>query len=66
MDNDKEINIADLYPELTPEQQAEAEERLLRYLAIVREIYNRLVETGEIEKVMLEIEWRKRFRNKKD
>ena len=65
MDDNKEITIADLYPELTPEQQAEAEERLQRYLAIVKSIYNRLVETGEIDKVLLEIEWRKRFRNKK-
>lgn len=64
MDDNKEITIADLYPQLTPDQQAEAEERLFRYLAIVRTIYNRLVETGEIDKVLLEIQWRKRFRNK--
>jgi hypothetical protein len=64
MDNDKEITIADLYPELTPEQQAEAEERLLRYLAVVRKIYDRLVETGEIDNVLLRIQWEKKNRKK--
>ncbi len=65
MDQDKEITIADLYPELTPEQQAEAEERLLRYLAIVRKIYDHLVETGEIDNVLLRIQWEKKNRNQK-
>jgi len=61
----KEITIADLYSEITPEQQAEVEERLLRYLAIVRSINNRLVETGKIDKVLLETQWQKRFTDKK-
>jgi hypothetical protein len=65
MDKDKEITIADLYPDLSPEQQAEAEYRLLRYFAVVKEIYDDLVASGDIEKVLLEIQWRKRFRNKK-
>ncbi len=30
MDQDKEIPIADLYPDLSPEEQEEAEYRLLR------------------------------------
>jgi hypothetical protein len=65
MDDNKEITIADLYPELTPEQQTEAQARLLQYLAIVRKIFNRLVETGEIDNVLLKIQWEKRNRKKK-
>jgi hypothetical protein len=60
-----EITIADLYPDLTPEQQAEAEYRLLRYLAVVRSIYDDLVESGEIDKVLLKLQWQKRYRNRK-
>ena len=40
---DGDITIADLYPELTPEQLAEAEYRMLRYLAVVRTIFERIV-----------------------
>lgn len=36
------ITIADLYPELTSEQQADAEYRLFGYLAIVRGIFERV------------------------
>lgn len=36
------ITIGDLYPELSSEQQAEAEYRLLRYLALVRRIFERI------------------------
>lgn len=35
------VSIADLYPELTPEQQAEAEYYLNRYLEIVKDIFER-------------------------
>lgn len=34
-----EITVADLYPDLSSEQQAEAEYRMLRYLAVVKEIF---------------------------
>lgn len=37
----KQLTIADLYPDLTPEQQAEAEFYLNRYIAIVRRIFER-------------------------
>ena len=36
------IEIGDLYPELSPEQQAEAEYHLLRYLALVKRIFERI------------------------
>lgn len=39
---DKEITVADLYPELTPEQRADAEYRLLGYLGIVKRIFERV------------------------
>jgi hypothetical protein len=35
------ITIQDLYPELTPEQQQEAEYRLKRYIDIIARIYER-------------------------
>lgn len=37
----KRISITELYPELTSEQQEEAEFFLLRYLEIVRRIFER-------------------------
>jgi hypothetical protein len=37
----KKITIEELYPELNPQQQAEAEFFLLRYLEIVRRIFER-------------------------
>jgi hypothetical protein len=36
------ITIGDLYPELSLEQQAEAEYHLLRYLALVKRIFERI------------------------
>jgi hypothetical protein len=40
-----DITIADLYPDLSPEQQAEAEYRMLRYLAVVKEIFEEICES---------------------
>lgn len=34
-------NIKDLYPDLSPEEQKEAEQRLQQYLAIVKRSYER-------------------------
>jgi len=36
------IDFSDLYPELTPEQLAEAEYNLTRYIDVVRRIYERV------------------------
>ena len=41
---DDEITIANLFPDLTPEQQAEAEYRMLRYLSVIKEIFEQLCE----------------------
>jgi hypothetical protein len=38
----KRISIADLYPELSPAEQAEAEYNLKRYLNLVWRIYERV------------------------
>lgn len=65
---DDEITIADLYPNLTPEQQAEAEYRMLRYLAVVKDIFEEICEEKpelltELERqFMLRVE-RKHFCN---
>ena len=42
MSKQKEITISDLYPNLTPEEQAEAEFNLLGYLDVVRRIFERI------------------------
>ena len=39
---DNEITIAELYPELSPKQQVEAEFYLLGYLDVVRRIFERI------------------------
>lgn len=48
-DDEKEITIQDLYPDLTPEQQEEAEFNLLGYLDVVKRIYERLEAEGKLE-----------------
>lgn len=40
--NEKEITVSDLYLELNPKQQAEAEYHLLGYLDVVRRIFERI------------------------
>jgi hypothetical protein len=35
------MTIQDLYPELTPEQQEEAEYRLKQFISIIKRIYER-------------------------
>jgi RIO-like serine/threonine protein kinase len=65
---DGEITIADLYPDLTPEQQAEAEYHLLRYLAVVRTIFERIAKENpelltELKRRAMLRKKRSRFRN---
>lgn len=36
------IDLSDVYPELTPEQLAEAEYNLTRYVDVIRRIYERV------------------------
>lgn len=58
-----EITIADLYPDLSPAEQSEAEYRLLRYLAVVKEIFERIVE--ENPKLLTELERRAMLRKER-
>ncbi len=46
MADEPEITIQDLYPDLTPEQQQEAEASLRRYMDIIARIYERKFGTG--------------------
>lgn len=57
-----EITIADLYPGLSPEKQAEAEYRMLRYLTVVKEIFERVVE--ENPELLTELEQRAMLKNR--
>jgi RIO-like serine/threonine protein kinase len=57
---DGEITIADLYPDLTPEQQSEAEYHLLRYLAVVRTIFEQIAK--ENPELLTELERRAMLR----
>lgn len=55
MDNsEKEITIQDLYPELSPEEQEEAAERLREYIRIVWRIFEHLDQEGRLKKVLAE------------
>ncbi len=45
----EDITIQDLYPDLTPEQQEEAEENLVRYLELIKRIYDRHESEGTLE-----------------
>lgn len=59
----KRITIGDLYPELSPEQQAEAEYHLLRYLALVRRIFERIAR--ENPELLTELEQRAMLRKER-
>jgi 5-bromo-4-chloroindolyl phosphate hydrolysis protein len=57
------INIAQIYAGLTREKQAEAEEDLRRYLALVRRVYE-YIQT-ENPKVLTELRRRARLRKRR-
>lgn len=59
-----ELTISDIYPALTPEQQADAEYRLLQYLGIVKRIFERI--SLENPKLLTEIERRATLRIRKN
>lgn len=42
---ERDITITDLYPDLSPEQQQEVEYRMLRYLTVVKEIFEEICES---------------------
>lgn len=57
-----EITIDDLYPDLSPEKQAAAEYRMLRYLAVVKEIFEQICR--EDTELLTELERRAMLRKK--
>jgi hypothetical protein len=66
MEDNQDITIQDLYPELTPEQQEEAECNLLGYLDLVRRIYERLESEGKLNELAETLSREKRLNNKED
>lgn len=61
---DGNISVADLYPDLSSEKQQEAEYRLLRYLAVVKEIFERVAQ--ENPEVLTELERRAMLRKERN
>ncbi len=62
--NKDEITVADLYPDLSPEERQAAEYRLLRYLAVVKAIFEQAAEDNP--KLLTELERRAMLRKEKD
>ena len=60
--DEKEITIADLYPGLTPDEQAEAEFNLLGYLDVVRGIFEQI--SVENPKLLTKLEKSASFKQK--
>jgi hypothetical protein len=61
---DREITIDDLYPDLSPQEREEAHFRLLRYLAVVKRIFERI--SREQPELLTELERRAMLRKKRD
>ena len=59
MPDENDITIADLYPELTPKQQAEAEYYLERYVAVTYKILRRLEQEGKLDWVQAQL-WKEK------
>jgi hypothetical protein len=59
-----DITIANLYPNLSPEQQQEAEYRMLRYLAVVKDIFEEICESKP--EVLTELERRAMLRKERN
>lgn len=62
--NEKEITISDLYPQFTLEEQTAAEENWLRYLAVVRRIFEHVCR--EKPEILTELERRAMLRKSKN
>lgn len=62
--DENEITIADLYPQLTAEEQAEAKENWLRYLRVMRRIFEHIVR--EKPEVLTELEKLARLRKESE
>lgn len=60
---EQKITIADLYPRLTPDEQARAEDVLLRYLSVVKGIFERIAE--ENPELLTELERKAMLRKRR-
>jgi hypothetical protein len=59
-----DITINDLYPELSPAEQQEAEYRLYRYLAVVKDIFGEIRESKP--ELLTELKRRAMLRKKRN
>lgn len=60
VENGKRIMMSELYPDLASEEQIEAEENLIRYLVVVKRIFEQL--PGYKPEILTEIRKRARLR----
>ncbi len=59
----KKITIADIYPNLSSEEQSDAEATLHRYLAVVKRIYENISEQDP--KILTELRRRAKIKKRK-
>lgn len=57
-----EEDMEKLYPELKPEERAEAAENLSRYFKLIGKIYDHLDDEGKLKDTLLRIQYEKRYR----
>ncbi len=57
-----EDDMEKLYPELDPEQRAEAADNLSRYFKVIGKIYDHLEDEGKLKDTLLRIQYQKRNR----
>lgn len=58
----EEINIHDLYPELSQQELKEAEANIKKYLQLVKKIFDGLSEEEHLQ-IAIRFEWEKRFKD---
>ena len=62
-DDEKPISLTELFPELSEEEQREAEENLRQYLAVIRRIFEHVQANNP--KILTELRRRARLRKEK-
>ena len=61
----KPNTTSDLYPEPSLKPEEQSPENLRAYLAVVKDIYDRLKAEGRLEGVRLRVQWEKRNPDKR-
>lgn len=64
VEDDKTPSIADLHPELTPEERAETEYNLQRYVKVAGRILDKLEENNKLDELDILLKRNKQDRNK--